>query len=294
MTTFSRTWDTTYEALPTDDNYGYEIDNYIRQNRVDIRERLEVDHEWNNSADDGKHKKLTLTKRSATPTVGTDEGGLYVLDVGGIPELFFKDKNSRIIQLTYNGNILPVPTGTRMWFYNNSAPAGWTILAAAADALLAVKGGSNAYNVVGGIQAGSWTPTGHTHPNSHVHTGPSHQHTSAAHSHTGPDHNHKWYDYKAGEDDETFNSAGTGIDVDTGTTKTEGERSLVASNSGALSLPDSYTAKAGTGNTSEETPGVTGAEGTGETAVSATTDGASASPATDRPLAQVGIICSKD
>jgi len=63
-----------------------------------------------------------------------------------------------------------VPSNTAMWFYQDTAPLGWSIIAAA-DSLLAVKGGSQAYNVAGGNNAGTWTQPVHSH------TGPSHKHT---------------------------------------------------------------------------------------------------------------------
>lgn len=52
---------------------------------------------------------------------------------------------------------------TKAWFYQNVAPTGWTIDATPADAVLAVKGGSNAYNANGGTQAGTWTQPNHDH-----------------------------------------------------------------------------------------------------------------------------------
>jgi len=77
-----------------------------------------------------------------------------------------------------------IPVGTKMWFYQNTAPTGWVIDSTPADAILAVKGGSAAYNVNGGMAAGTWT-----HP-THTHTGPSHTHTGPSHTHTGPSHAH--------------------------------------------------------------------------------------------------------
>lgn len=59
--------------------------------------------------------------------------------------------------------------GTKMWFYQNTAPSGWAIVDGVGDTVLAVKGGSYAYNVDGGSIAGTWTietvgtVTEHTH-----------------------------------------------------------------------------------------------------------------------------------
>ena len=46
--------------------------------------------------------------------------------------------------------------GNAIYAYENTAFTGWTIVAVT-DAVLAVKGGSNAYNVTGGQTAGTWT-----------------------------------------------------------------------------------------------------------------------------------------
>jgi len=52
---------------------------------------------------------------------------------------------------------------TKAYFYQNTAPSGWTIDNTPADALLAVKGGSQAYNANGGQQKGTWTQNNHLH-----------------------------------------------------------------------------------------------------------------------------------
>lgn len=59
----------------------------------------------------------------------------------------------------------------KFWVYENVAPSGWNIVASTTDALLACKGGSDAYDATGGQQIGTWTQPSHTH------TGPSHTHT---------------------------------------------------------------------------------------------------------------------
>ena len=73
-----------------------------------------------------------------------------------------------------------IPSGTKMWFYQNTAPVGWTIDAAVYDSVIAVKGGSNAYNSSGGQLRGTWYQPDHYHATaSHVLTEsemPSHTH----------------------------------------------------------------------------------------------------------------------
>jgi hypothetical protein len=68
-----------------------------------------------------------------------------------------------------------IPTGSRMWFYQNSAPTGWTLQTSLTDILLACKGGNKAYNITGGTVAGEWQQTNAgTHRHS---TDGSHQHS---------------------------------------------------------------------------------------------------------------------
>lgn len=71
---------------------------------------------------------------------------------------------------------------TKCWFYLDAAPTGWTIDETPADALLCVKGGSNAYNTAGGAQAGTWTQN-HIHTTGDV-TLSAAQSGLPAHSHT--------------------------------------------------------------------------------------------------------------
>jgi len=52
-----------------------------------------------------------------------------------------------------------IPAGTKMWFYADVAPAGWTLDDTIGDALLAVRSVSATYPV-GGTQGGGWTITG--------------------------------------------------------------------------------------------------------------------------------------
>jgi len=126
-----------------------------------------------------------------------------------------------------------MPAATKAWFYQNTAPVGWTIDATPADALLAVKGGTQAYNANGGTQVGTWTQPNHDHT----------YNTVIAHTHA-----------------------------------------LTVSNS--ITAPLELVAA-----------GVTGAGttlNTGSTGSASGTVSAAATAATWRPLAQVGIICTKD
>lgn len=59
----------------------------------------------------------------------------------------------------------------KLWVYRNDACEGWDIDATVTDRVLAVKGGSNAYNANGGTTAGTWTQPNHTHAaGAHTHS----------------------------------------------------------------------------------------------------------------------------
>jgi len=60
----------------------------------------------------------------------------------------------------------------KVWLYRNDAAPGMQIDTTVSDRVLAIKGGSAAYNVAGGTGAGSWTITGMINETTtHNHTG---------------------------------------------------------------------------------------------------------------------------
>jgi len=149
----------------------------------------------------------------------------------------------------------------KIWTYQNTAPSGWSIVASTSDALLACKGGSNAYNTTGGQQIGTWTQPNHTH------TGPSHTHTGGSHALTVAElaaHTHT-VTHPTGRGGEGGTSNGLTEPGSTGT-------NTVTSSS--------------TGSGTAHSHGATGAEGTGAT-------GAKATAITYRPLANLGIIIER-
>lgn len=127
----SRTWDSSYEADPADSDQasGGALD--IRNTRIDTRERLVYDHSWAGDDDDGFHKKVTFVDPlGAKPTQADDQSYLYTKDVSGTSELFYEDEAGNEVQLTQAGAVQAFPSGTKMIFYQATAPTGWTIDAA--------------------------------------------------------------------------------------------------------------------------------------------------------------------
>ena len=83
-------------------------------------------------------------------------------------------------------------TGRKLYLYENTAPTGWSIVAVT-DKVLAVKGGSDAYNVNGGNTAGTWTQPSHALITAEL---PIHTHTIGS----GGSHTHQVSAYAAGID----------------------------------------------------------------------------------------------
>lgn len=153
-----------------------------------------------------------------------------------------KDDNTQLFQAIMA--LALFQSGTKMWFWQNVAPEGWTIDATAADTILAVKGGVQAYNANGGTKFGTWTQ-------------PDHNHATAGHTLTVdeiPSHYHE-----------------------------------VTGNVGTLSSTKIESACADTNPQTHQTSAVGGgqAHDHGNVAGGATAN-------TWRPLASVGIICTKD
>lgn len=84
---FTRTWDAAYEALPTDANYGYEIDDFIRQTRVDVSERMAIDHVWKTGATDGMHKLSGFQGAQYAADAGSSD--TYAITLSPVPAAYF-------------------------------------------------------------------------------------------------------------------------------------------------------------------------------------------------------------
>ena len=110
---------------------------------------------------------VTLESQNVT---GTQT--LYIPSVSGNKTLLTTDGDGS--NLT---GVNPFPSGTKMVFYQASAPTGWTKDTTQNDKALRVVSGTG--GGTGGTHAMSSPPS-----TSHTHTGPSHTHSTPAHSHT--------------------------------------------------------------------------------------------------------------
>lgn len=100
----SREWN---ESKPTGGEKIRLGDDEIRDTKRDIRERMQVDHKWNESINtDGFHKKVMFDETQIVdPTTTGRAGCLYIKEVSGVKELFFKDAAGNIKQLTSGGKL---------------------------------------------------------------------------------------------------------------------------------------------------------------------------------------------
>lgn len=108
---FTDTWDAAFESVPADNediNLGA---NRIRALKVAVRERMQVDHEWEDGQEDGKHNKVTLVPQASAPVTAAGFGFLYTQTIAGCVELLYKDSAGSIMQLTEGGALFPFATG---------------------------------------------------------------------------------------------------------------------------------------------------------------------------------------
>jgi len=79
------------------------------------------------------------------------------------------DTNKKLLKVrnqansAWDGVMAGTKAQSKVWFWSNVAEDGWVVDSSTTDRVLAVKGGSNAYNVSGGSNAGTWTQPNHTH-----------------------------------------------------------------------------------------------------------------------------------
>lgn len=149
----------------------------------------------------------------------------------------------------------------KIWTHQNTAPTGWSIISGTTDALLATKGGLNAYNVSGGTQAGTWTQLNHSHGISN------HTHSTGAHTLTiseMPSHVHP-VGYRVAQ----LNGGGGGNHIGDHQGNNQWQDSIATGGGGSHNH----------GNTGSNGPGFTNA---------------GASAATYRPDANVGIVIERN
>lgn len=105
---------------------------------------------------------------SGSSAPGYNEAGMVWFDTSKKSYKVRNQANSAWLACMY-GN-----SSNKIWMYLNSATDGWVLWNSATDRVLAIRGGSQAYNISGGSTAGSWTQPSHALTTSEL---PSHTHT---------------------------------------------------------------------------------------------------------------------
>lgn len=194
---FPDVWNPAYEGVPADTENINLGANRIRDFKVNVRERANIDHSWGDTLDNGQHNQVSFNLGTADPATAGTNGYIYTKAVAGNTELFWKDSAGRVVQLTSAGviNLATFPSGTTLPFLQSAPPTGWSASAAFADQMIRLVNDSS-----GGTSGGSWTisglsialTTGSTPADLAVHshgiTDPGHVHglTDPGHVHTMP------------------------------------------------------------------------------------------------------------
>jgi len=209
------------KAIPLEDTGS----NWLATNIEGILEDIK-------DATEGLHlKEVGLKGLGSNPTTDANQVKLFARDGSSVAEPwphFIAESNGDVSRVLLGGASL------KLWVYSNSAQEGWVIDTSVTDKILALKGGTEAYNTTGGSTAGTWTQPNHTH------------------SISGAAHVHQWYEYtETGEDDKTFDNLGDLQNL------TEGSKAGVG---GVCLAPEgsSYTGSCvGDSYTSQEEPSIT-------------------------------------
>jgi len=77
----------------------------IRNTKVDIREREEVDRYWGVGEDDGEYKKVTLHDQTENPLSQDNKGIVFTKEESGLSELHYRDSDGNITLITKDGEL---------------------------------------------------------------------------------------------------------------------------------------------------------------------------------------------
>lgn len=157
---------------------------------------------------------------------------------------FWYDIDTDLMKVYRNAawaGVLAGSSAFKMWVYLNAAEDGWIVDSSITDRVLAIKGGSQAYNANGGNPAGNWTITGlsadpHYHTIAHYHIGTTDTPSATENVNWGVDtqrsHKEHEHDFTTGGSSE----ANSGYASATGVTHTPGWRPAAAV--GTLQYPN--------------------------------------------------------
>ena len=165
MPSFTNTWDETAPAGSRALSLG---DDDIRQLKLDLRERLAIDHKLvQNEAGVitiGYHLPLHLIDNTSNPAAVAGTGVLFSKTIAGQIELFYLDANSNVTQLTSGGVLLDTVLarpGNWMLSSVTAVRTGWTNVSATySNKFMRI----NATPLTtGGVDTHTHTEAAHTH-----------------------------------------------------------------------------------------------------------------------------------
>ena len=122
---FEDDWNPTYEGIPAD-NENLDLGaSRIRDLKVNVRERANVDHSWGDSLDNGQHNQVTFNLATSDPATSGTNGVVYTKAIGGNTELFYEDSTGRVTQLT-SGGAIGLTGEVKTWLLP-TAPTGYLL-----------------------------------------------------------------------------------------------------------------------------------------------------------------------
>lgn len=132
-------------------------DDEIRANWDALEDAISRNHKFpaTYGSDAGEHEVIDLRNQTSDPATPSGKIKLYAKTVSSKIIPCFKDPDGIVSFLVF-------PSGTKMLFYQDTAPSGWTILDTLNDKLVYITKGSAAGGETGGQahSSGSWTITG--------------------------------------------------------------------------------------------------------------------------------------
>lgn len=153
---FQDPWNSAYEGIPADSENLNLGANRIRDLKVNVRERANVDHSWGDTLDNGRHNVISFNAQTGDPPASSSFSALYSRAAAGTGELFYEDTAGRVTQLTSIGELNGAfASGTRMAFLQATPPPGWNFVSGLGDRVIRMVDDGT-----GGQTGGSWTISG--------------------------------------------------------------------------------------------------------------------------------------
>lgn len=100
---FTITWDDAFESVPNDDSWGYDIDTFLNNIKIAVRERAELEHIWKVGATDGQH-------------------------VPGLVRVLLYDTEANILAYSGKKDAFAFSSDTKKPFRNTADGANWVVI----------------------------------------------------------------------------------------------------------------------------------------------------------------------